>query len=464
LSGNAASAAPSPHSAGPLPAAAITVNYADFTITSSSGRSATVAGGIKSSGDLDIGNPEPFSEPGADILLRFAVPSLAPGTAYTVTPAAAAAAEYSTSIFFDAEGGGYYARINAAGAGNFVFDVYGGVSAEFSGAVQAAAALTLNSAEGDMYTTSAAAYGSSLALAPAEGGKIAVSSSAASVDITASGDYNGVVFESVDAAGGILVSETGNAVSLSAADGTELASKRAGRSIVFYSLGGTPIDAITNIADGGTADAPPDPERPGFVFAGWYKDSAYTDIHSFSVPVTENLTLYAKWDPAAPVYGSPYTDVPEDAWYAEAVRSITDRGLMDGVGGGKFAPDANMTRAMLVTVLHRYATVGDGVPYVTSGASGGAPAFDDVDYESWYGDAVRWAAENGITRGLGGGKFGPGGDITYEQIDTMFHRYYQLAADGGPYLIDSFSPDNTVTRAEAAALLMEFIASVEAVG
>jgi uncharacterized repeat protein (TIGR02543 family) len=467
LSGNAASEAPSPHSAGPLPAAAITVNYADFTITSSSGQTATVVGGIKSSGDLDIGNAEPLSEPGPDLLLRFAVPGLAPGAAYTVTPASSAD-ECRTSFFLDAEGGGYYASINAAGAGDFVFDVYGSVSAKFSGAVQVSAALTLNSMDADMYTVSAAAYGSEIAIARAADGQLAISSGAGSVDITASGDYSSVAFENVDASGGVLITGTGDEVSLLAANGAEIASKRAGRSIVFYSLGGTPIDAIANIADGSTVDAPPDPERPGFVFAGWYKDSAYAVIHSFSGPVTENLALYAKWDTAAPLYESPYIDVPDDAWYTEAVRYVTERSLMDGIGGGKFAPDANMTRAMLVTVLHRYATVGDGV---LDAPPAGEPLFDDVDYESWYGDAVRWAAENGITRGIGGGKFGPGGNVTYEQIDTMFHRFYQLAADvgpltadGGPYLVDSFSPSDTVTRAEAAALLMEFIASVEAVG
>ena len=110
-----------------------------------------------------------------------------------------------------------------------------------------------------------------------------------------------------------------------------------------------------------------------------------------------------------------YADVSEKAWYYDAVQYATQNGLMNGVGGNKFDPNGEMTRAMLVTVLWRY----EGQPM------GYENKFTDVNAKSgsWYINAVAWAAENNIVNGVGGNKFDPNGDITREQMAAILFRY-----------------------------------------
>ena len=88
-------------------------------------------------------------------------------------------------------------------------------------------------------------------------------------------------------------------------------------------------------------------------------------------------------------------------------------GLMNGMGNNKFEPDTHMSRAMLVTVLWRYA----GSP------KEGTNSFTDVKNGQWYTDAIAWAAENGVVTGVGGGKFEPDGSVTREQLAVVLFRY-----------------------------------------
>lgn len=74
-----------------------------------------------------------------------------------------------------------------------------------------------------------------------------------------------------------------------------------------------------------------------------------------------------------------FSDVPEDAWYADSVAYVTEQGLFAGVGNHRFAPQAEMTRAMVVAVLWRHA----GRPDETSNV-----IFIDVPENAWYADAV----------------------------------------------------------------------------
>lgn len=108
-----------------------------------------------------------------------------------------------------------------------------------------------------------------------------------------------------------------------------------------------------------------------------------------------------------------FADVPAGAWYEEAVAYCRENGLLQGVGDGKFSPEATVTRAMLATVLHRLA----GSPTV-SGASG----FSDVSADAWYAGAVGWASRSGVMTGYGGGSFGPEDPVTREQLAAVFWR------------------------------------------
>ena len=108
-----------------------------------------------------------------------------------------------------------------------------------------------------------------------------------------------------------------------------------------------------------------------------------------------------------------FADVSEDDWFCEAVNYAVENGLMNGMGEGKFEPDTAMSRAMLVTVLWRYA----GSPVE------GTNDFTDVSKDAWYAQAVAWAAKNGVVTGVGDGKFDPEGKITREQMAAILYRY-----------------------------------------
>ena len=75
---------------------------------------------------------------------------------------------------------------------------------------------------------------------------------------------------------------------------------------------------------------------------------------------------------------NPFTDVPESAWYYDAIRFVNENGLMNGIDAGTFSPDANLTRAMLTQILYNK----EGRPAVDSGS-----AFTDVAAGAWYCDA-----------------------------------------------------------------------------
>lgn len=110
-----------------------------------------------------------------------------------------------------------------------------------------------------------------------------------------------------------------------------------------------------------------------------------------------------------------FTDLDAKAWYHEGVDYALTNGLMNGVGGGKFEPDGQLTRAQLVTVLYRAAGEPDTGKQVNP--------FTDVPDDTWYTKAVIWAANNGIVNGVAKNTFAPDDSITREQIAAMLYRY-----------------------------------------
>ena len=108
-----------------------------------------------------------------------------------------------------------------------------------------------------------------------------------------------------------------------------------------------------------------------------------------------------------------FTDVAKSAWYAKAVQYVYHRQLMNGMSKTVFAPDAAVTRAMLVTILWNL----EGQP-----RGSGEMNFSDVEQGTWYTEAVRWAAEENIVEGWNG-KFSPMEEITREQFVTTLWRY-----------------------------------------
>jgi len=126
-----------------------------------------------------------------------------------------------------------------------------------------------------------------------------------------------------------------------------------------------------------------------------------------------------------------YTDVSPSAGYYDAVMYVTENGLMNGTGAS-FAPSANMTRAMFVTMLYRLA----GSPEVDVAA-----AFTDVAAGAWYADAVAWAVTEGITTGVSDTAFAPDSAMTRQQMAAFIYRYYKTPEVSGEL---TFSDSGTI--------------------
>ena len=116
-----------------------------------------------------------------------------------------------------------------------------------------------------------------------------------------------------------------------------------------------------------------------------------------------------------------FYDVPNDAYYYEAVKWAAENGITGGVGNSLFAPNQPCTRAQIVTFLWRAA----GSPVVNYLMS-----FTDVDESAYYAEAVRWAASTGIVTGLTETTFGANGVCTRAQAAAMIYRYAQAQGKG----------------------------------
>lgn len=177
---------------------------------------------------------------------------------------------------------------------------------------------------------------------------------------------------------------------------------------------------------------------------------------------------------------NPFTDVAEGAYYYDAVLALTEQGVIKGMSETTFAPDTNLTRAHVVTMLYRMA----GEPETDAEF-----AFTDVPENAYYADALAWAVEAGIAEGVSETEFAPELDVTREELATFLYRFavMQENADGqksdlaefadaasvsdwaqeamawavGQGLVKGTSettiePAGTATRAQAATLLYRY--------
>ncbi len=222
------------------------------------------------------------------------------------------------------------------------------------------------------------------------------------------------------------------------------------RADVVCTAGETPVKTwnITYVTDGGTINGaypttytegtvtvlPTNVTKSGYTFLGWF--TAYTggvQVRQIGATETGDKVFYAHWkknadpiDPIIPILpgiiggntGSniklPFGDVTVSDWFYDDVRYVYANGIMDGTSSDRFAPNAPLTRAMIVTILYRM----DGSP-----AMSGASDFKDVDSNKWFAKAVAWAAANGIVNGYGSGLFGPNDPVTREQLAAILYRY-----------------------------------------
>ncbi|MGM9640275.1 MAG: S-layer homology domain-containing protein [Faecousia sp.] len=173
-----------------------------------------------------------------------------------------------------------------------------------------------------------------------------------------------------------------------------------------------------------------------------------------------------------------FSDLDKSAWYHAYVDFVLDAGYMTGCGNNVFGPNRNLTRAQVVTVLYRMA----GSPQVE-----GTCPFTDVAAGTWYTDAVIWAYQNGIAKGISETAFAPNQAVIREQMVAFLYRYAKstgmdVTAEGdlldftdadavSPYAVDAFiwavsngivngmgnntlAPKATATRAQFAKIIM----------
>ncbi len=113
-------------------------------------------------------------------------------------------------------------------------------------------------------------------------------------------------------------------------------------------------------------------------------------------------------------YVNPFKDVRETDWFYDAVKFVSENGLMIGTGTDTFGPELSVTRGMLVTILHRL----ENRPQAANGN------FTDVREGDYYYDAVAWAKQNGIVLGIDQTRFCPNENITREQFAAILYRYF----------------------------------------
>ena len=188
---------------------------------------------------------------------------------------------------------------------------------------------------------------------------------------------------------------------------------------------------------------------------------------------------------AAASDGLPFDDVSDGAWYFDAVREVYCAGLMFGRTDTQFAPQGELTRAELVTVLYRMSA---------SDSTDTSSRFSDVRKTDWFAVYVAWGAASGLVDGYSDGTFGPNRAISRQEMAVLFHRYLayigisvpesddaSLFTDGdtiaswsrssisamrheGLLLGDSngnFNPESTATRAEIATLLSRVVKYID---
>ena len=186
-------------------------------------------------------------------------------------------------------------------------------------------------------------------------------------------------------------------------------------------------------------------------------------------------------EPSTPTVPKFFKDVTSADWFYGDVKYVFENGLMSGTSEENFAPNAKLTRAMLVTVLYRM----EGEP-----ATNRSIPFADMDMGAYYASAVIWAQQNGIVNGVSETEFAPDAEITREQMAAIMFRYAQYkgmdavtleenlhfadASEISEYAVSamnwavgtgllkgktasSLNPKDGTTRAETAAILHRYI-------
>lgn len=206
--------------------------------------------------------------------------------------------------------------------------------------------------------------------------------------------------------------------------------------------------------------------------------------------IADDPDSYMEWE-------NTYDDIAEGKWYYDAVAYASQYGLMNGVGNDRFNPNGKVSRAQAVQMMYNLHTEYPRQYYVQLDVHAIFPnpspvlaRFSDVPEGAWYEDAVLWGGNSGVVSGVGNNKFNPNGNVTREQFATILYNVakklqYTSNVSGdlnqfkdakkvsswaknamqwavGVKIINGdnrkmLNPNGTLTRAEAAAMLRNFV-------
>ena len=251
--------------------------------------------------------------------------------------------------------------------------------------------------------------------------------------------------------------------------------------LTFDTMGGSKI-APETVRHGLTVAKPKDPVNGGYIFDGWYTDKTFRHRYDFSTPLTEDITIYAKWflivlpgvtvkkntpklntaDHFAYVQGYPdgtvkpagnitraetaailfrlmddasrktyystksgFRDVASGSWYNTYVATLNNAGVITDSSNGYFRPNEAITRAELAAMLAKF-----------SETTGAANYFNDVSAKYWAANAIAICAKLGWITGYPDGTFRPDRNVTRAELMAMINR----ATGRAPKSADAFLP------------------------
>jgi hypothetical protein len=237
--------------------------------------------------------------------------------------------------------------------------------------------------------------------------------------------------------------------------------------VVFYTDDYTKEDGMKDYGGGSSSSA-----------TGVKKDNNKNNKNKTDDTITDNNNQT--------ISSGTFTDVKVDDWFYDAVKFVYENKIMKGVSDNEFAPNENLSRAMIVTILYR----------MENEPSASFNKFGDVNADEWYGAAVAWASENGIVNGVSEDEFAPNDNLTREQMAAIIYRYitfkggdtsvgdntnilsYTDAESVSEYAVEAIcyavgsglmkgdsettlNPSGTATRAETATIIMRLFGIME---
>ena len=315
-------------------------------------------------------------------------------------------------------GGGYEYFINESvgskrGAGSFkiegdcaVFTIYGFSTFELSG--------TVTYVEPSYYSGSSSAPTYSVTVDKTENGSVTVSPKSASkgdtVTVTVKPD-SGYVLETLT-----VTDKNGNELTLK--------DKGDGKYTFTMPAGKVEVKA-TFMEDNSVLNFFYDVPNGAYFYEAvkWAVENGITtgvgnDLFAPEQSCTRAQIVTFLWRAAGspePKTASSFTDVPVSTYYAKAVAWAVENGITNGMTATMFAPDATCTRGQSVTFLYR----------ALKGTASGSTNFTDVKSDAFYADAISWAVANNVTNGTSNTTFSPNADCTRAEIVTFLYRAYQ---------------------------------------